>query len=269
MPGVRSSATDYHRAKHRHAAPRVLRAGRSPSSGRSASPTFAVSEVRFLVVAMIAHRPHLLAPRIKLVAGVTVVAAVAGPLTVAAGWPYWRIHPWWGAIHAVNSAALAAVSALLMMSATTRRCGLLLGLAGMSLPAGWLASWNIGILPFVSEMVAQGIFFLSIGWGIMLYPHHRKLQGILERLWLVAAVLVLIVAQLLIAVVSAPEWNGFAHGVAWPTLVRSRRAFDGLATVTICCQIVLAATFVALLLRRIRYLKGHGPVVLDLCLVLR
>ncbi len=113
-----------------------------------------------------AHHGQRTAPslRARLVASVAVLASAAGLLTTFCGWPYFQGQAWWAVINVVNSAALVAGSALLVLSATTRRCGVLLGLAGLCFPASWLARWNTGLFPLIG-VFGSSFFFLSLASG--------------------------------------------------------------------------------------------------------
>jgi signal transduction histidine kinase len=198
--------------------------------------------------------PVLLRPQLA----ATVVSAVtaAGLLTLLCGWPYWREHAGAAAVNVADSAALVAAGALLLPSAATRRCGLLLALAGLAWGTSWLISWNAGPLPLIA-LFGQSVFFLLIGWGILLFPQGH-LRGWPDRLWIAAAVVSLLLGQLILVVTSEPEWNGFAADVFWPTLVSNRELFNGAAAALFASYLVLAAGFAAVLLRRATLLKGLG-----------
>lgn len=195
------------------------------------------------------------------------VGLLAIIIAVAAGWPYWREHAAFAAINVGESAALVVAGALLANSRTTRRCGLLFVIGGLSWSLTWLMSWDTGVLPLVSGF-GQSVFWLTLGWGLLIYPASR-LRSWLDRCWVLLAAVIVLGGQGITVVTSLPQWNGFSADVVWPApFLVDRQGFDHVLDSLLVSYIVVSATFIALALHRIRMLRGleravAAPVLLS------
>jgi signal transduction histidine kinase len=203
-------------------------------------------------------RPSAMGPRserLRLVAAILATAVFAAVAAVAAGWPYWHRHGAFAAMNIADSVALLIAGVLLAGSDVSRRCGMLLILAGLCWSLTWAMSWDSGALPLVSGF-AQSLFWLSFSWGLLIFRTDR-FRSRLDRWWVAFAVVILIGGQTATTVTSRPEWNGFSAQVFWPSpLLLDRAGFDVVITVLLVCYVLLPATFIALALHRIRTLRG-------------
>ncbi|GAA3383150.1 histidine kinase [Cryptosporangium minutisporangium] len=190
----------------------------------------------------------------------------AGALTVVCGAPYWREHLVSAAISVAAVAVFAAAGGLLLGSGDgRRRSGLLLLLGAVFGSLAWTASWDSGPWPLLAFYCEGGCLILS-GAAVLTYPAGR-LDDRIDRSWVYAAIGVLIVGELLMELVSRPEWNGLSRDVLWPTLLPDHQLFDRTVAAVIISQLVLAAWYLALLVRRGRRLSrterpGAIPVLI-------
>ncbi|TQS46053.1 sensor histidine kinase [Cryptosporangium phraense] len=172
----------------------------------------------------------------------------AGALTFVCGAPYWRDHLYAAAISVLAMAIFAAAGGLLLGTGDSRqRSGVLLLLGGVFGSFAWLAAWHTGVWPLVA-FYSEGIGLILAGAAVLSYPAGR-VSGV-DRYWVYFAVLVLVVGELLAELVSRPEWNGLPSSVTWPGVAPHRGLFDAVVTVVVGGQLVLAAWYLALLVRR-------------------
>jgi signal transduction histidine kinase len=146
-------------------------------------------------------------------------ALVAGPavagLALPAGWPYWRDHPAAAAITLVGCAAIAMAGVLLATGTRTRRTGLLFAAASVCWAVNWAASWDASVGPLLSPY-AQATFYLALAVGVLMYPAGR-LEYLPDRIWAVAACVVLWGCPTALWTTSRPEWAAFrGESVWWP-----------------------------------------------------
>jgi signal transduction histidine kinase len=187
--------------------------------------------------------------------GRVVLAGLAsGLLTVVCGAPYWCEHVVHAVVAALACAGFAASGALLATGGVRwRLTGRLLLTASFCWPIAWLVAWNSGAAPMIG-LFAQGIFFVLAGAALLSYPAGR-LDGRRERIFLVAAAVVLLGGESTIQLVSRPEWDGLAPDVVWPHVVDSRGAWNVAIRATALGQVVLACWFALLLFLRARWLS--------------
>ncbi|TQS40637.1 sensor histidine kinase [Cryptosporangium phraense] len=192
---------------------------------------------------------------------------VVGLLTFVCGAPYWSSHLAAAALTCALSAGFGAAGGLLVDAGDgRRRVGVLLLAAAVCGSLAWTVSWNRGLWPQLS-FYAQGAFYLLAGSAVLLFPGGR-LTGRAERGWVLYSAVVLLGGQFVVALVSRPEWNGLHPDVVWPNLASERWVFDRAIQVVIAGQVVLAAWFVVLLVRRARRLSAlDRPSVLPVLLV--
>ncbi|MCK9900579.1 hypothetical protein CC117_21045 [Parafrankia colletiae] len=202
--------------------------------------------------------------RLILSAAVTTLVVAAG--TVAAGWPYWQHHRLGAVPNAGVAAVLAVAGVLLGAQRSSRRCGLLLTAAGGFSALTWLISWDAAALPLVGS-VSQSAFWLTYGWGLLIYPGNA-LRGRWDRWWVGSSAVVLLLGQAATIAVSRPEWNGFAPDVFWPApLLLDHADFVVFMKVLTVLYVAVPASFVLLALVRVRTYPGldriiAGPVLL-------
>ncbi|NDU77355.1 hypothetical protein GWI34_32765 [Actinomadura sp. DSM 109109] len=183
--------------------------------------------------------------RRALVAG----AAVAG-LALLAGWPYWRDHQAAAATTLVSCAAIAMVGVLLATGPRTRRTGLLFSAASVFWAVNWASSWDANIGPILSPY-AQADFYLALAVGVLLYPGGR-LEYLGDRIWTVAACLILWGCPTALWVTSEPEWAAFrGESVWWPALYPDLRTFEIVLQVSAALYLLLALAFAVVLLLRL------------------
>ncbi|MFD0689332.1 sensor histidine kinase [Actinomadura fibrosa] len=181
-------------------------------------------------------------------------AAVAGlaaaALALAAGWPYWQAHRIAAAVTVVTCAALAAEGVLLATGGRAGRTGRLLVFASFAWAVNWFASWDAGVWPMLSPY-AQAEFYLALSVGMLLYPTGR-LEYLPDKVWAVAACVVLVVCPTGMWVFSEPEWAAFRGGsVWWPALYPDLDVFRVVLEVSTGLYVVLALTFAIVLLLRL------------------
>jgi len=176
-----------------------------------------------------------------------------GALTFACGAPYWRQHPAAAAVTVVAVAVFAAAGGLLLGTGDSRhRSGVLLLVGAVFSAFAWLAARDHGLWP-VFAFYSEGVCLIASGAAVLAYPIGR-LADRADRYWLYAAIGVLIVGELVVELVSRPEWNGLSRDVVWPVLAPDRQVFQGAITAVVGLQFVLAGWYVALLVRRGRRL---------------
>ncbi|SHM97817.1 sensor histidine kinase [Cryptosporangium aurantiacum] len=200
-------------------------------------------------------------------AGRAVLAGLTtGVLALVCGAPYWREHVLSGLLTCAGCAAFGAAGGLLVGTGDRRRrTGVLLLVGSVCGSLAWLASWNSGIWPMIS-FYGQGALYVLAGCAVLLYPSGRP-TGRPERAWVLYAIVVLIVGQLMVQLVSRPEWNGLDPDVFWPNLASERWIFDRTIGVVIAAQLVLVVWYLVLLVRGARRLSelerpGTLPVLL-------
>ncbi|TQS44084.1 sensor histidine kinase [Cryptosporangium phraense] len=186
---------------------------------------------------------------------------LAGLLAYAFGYPYWTDYQLWGLIVAAECALTAGAGMILRTSSTSASSGDLITLAGFAWALNWSSAWDAGWFPVASDF-AQASFFLLLSVGVLLYPTGR-LQTRAERVWVAAAVVVLIGGELIYTLLTRPEWIGYDSDVVWPTFFADRPAFDVAQQVIAVGYIVLAAGYaVVLILRARRTTRGPQRVII-------
>lgn len=182
------------------------------------------------------------------------VGPLAGLLAFVCGLPYWREHVPAALMTCLGCAGFAAAGGLLAGSADgRRRSGTLLVTGAFCVALAWVVTWNSGIWPLVS-FLAQGSAYVLSGAAVLLYPGGR-LTGRAERAWVVCAVVVLIGGQVVVGLVSRPEWNGLHPDVVWPNVASQRRVFDLTVEIVIVAQLLLVVWYLVVLVRRARRLS--------------
>ncbi|MFG1920679.1 sensor histidine kinase [Cryptosporangium sp. NPDC048952] len=183
------------------------------------------------------------------------VGVGVGVLTFLCGVPYWCEHLTSAAIAVPAAGVFGAAGGLLLGTGDSRqRSGQLLLVGAVFGAFAWSAIWDSGIWPTFA-FYCEGVSLIVSGAAVLAYPAGRLVDRA-DRCWVYAAIGVLIVGELLVELVSHPEWNDLSPDVFWPTLVANRPAFDaGIATVT-GLQVVLAAWYLVLLVRRGRALSS-------------
>ncbi|WP_173091691.1 histidine kinase [Actinomadura verrucosospora] len=193
--------------------------------------------------------------RRALAAGLAVAA-----LAYAAGWPYWRDHPGAAALTLAGTGGIAVVGALLATGARTRRTGLLFLAASLFWAVNWLASWNAGPGPLLSPY-AQADFYLALAVGVLLYPSGR-LEYLADRIWTVAACVVLWGCPTALWTTSRPAWAAFrGRHVWWPAPFPDHAAFRVVLEVSAALYIGLALSFAVVLLLRLPRMSRMRRVV--------
>lgn len=192
--------------------------------------------------------------RYRLPSAALALGAVAGGLALAAGWPYWRAEPAAAAVNAFVTGAFVTSGILLASLAVLRRTGLLAIAAGLCWAATWLLCREAGPLPAIG-LFANALFFVVLGWGVLLYPDGR-LTGRADW-WAAMATTVAFGPLAGVAIIVAePEWNGFAPEVRWPSLLPDEAVFGFVSDLYKVINPVLAVVFVGLLVRRCARLYG-------------
>ncbi|MFI5956297.1 sensor histidine kinase [Cryptosporangium sp. NPDC051539] len=177
-----------------------------------------------------------------------------GALIFVCGAPYWYEHVYAALISVVAASVFAAAGGLLLGTGDTRQSsGVLLLLGAVFGSFAWLASWNTGFLPSFA-FYSEGIALIVSGAAVLSYPVGRLTDRV-DRYWVYAAVAVLIVGELFAELVSRPEWNGLSAQVAWPGVAPHRGLFDAVVNAIVGAQLVLAAWYLVLLVRRGRLLS--------------
>jgi len=191
----------------------------------------------------------------------------AGLLAFVCGAPYWCEHIPAAIVTCGGCAGFGVAGGLLAGSSDSRRrTGLLLLLGTVCGSLAWTVAWNSGVWPVLS-FYAQGAFYLLAGCAVLFYPDGR-LTDRPERAWLSFGFLTLIVGQLAVQLVSRPEWNGLRPDVVWPNVATERWVFDRMIAVVVGCQLVVAAWYIVLLIRRGRRLSSlDRPAALPVLLV--
>ncbi|WP_344648474.1 sensor histidine kinase [Cryptosporangium japonicum] len=181
------------------------------------------------------------------------VGPAAGLLAVVCGLPYWREHVPAALMTCLGCAGFAAAGGLFAGSADgRRRSGLLLVTGAFCVALAWVVTWNSGIWPLIS-FLAQGTAYVLSGAAVLLYPGGR-LAGRFERAWVVSAAVVLIGGQIVVGLVSRPEWNGLRPDVVWPNFASDRRIFDLTVEIVIVLQLLLVVWYLVVLFRQARRL---------------
>ncbi|MFI5952328.1 sensor histidine kinase [Cryptosporangium sp. NPDC051539] len=182
-------------------------------------------------------------------------AVGSGALVLLFGSPYWREHPVHGAVAALACGGFAASGALLATGGRRRRLtGWLLIAAAYCWPFAWLVSREHGLGPSISFFGLYG-FFVLFGTAILSYPAGR-LRGRGDRVWVVAAAIVLVGGEVVFQVFTEPEWAGLPPTVTWPSGPPIRAVWEIGMRAQAAGQIVLALWFAALLWRRSRWLSN-------------
>lgn len=196
--------------------------------------------------------------RLRLVAVVLTTATVAGGAALLAGWPHWRGHVAGGALHVPAVVSLMVTGVLLAARPTTRVCGLLVLLAGLTRMVHWLSTWDVGVLPLLSGF-GQAAHWLTLGAALILYPAGRS-RPHLEALWISLAAVDLLGGHAVLVLTARPEWHGFDPGVVWPDLgTVSRDAYETTLDVLLVTDVLTGFSLSALAVHRIRSLRGLAP----------
>ncbi|MFI5960372.1 sensor histidine kinase [Cryptosporangium sp. NPDC051539] len=195
------------------------------------------------------------------------IGFAAGLLTFLCGAPYWHHHIPAAVLTCAGSVGFAAAGGLLLDAGDSRRrVGYLLPAGAVCGSLAWTVSWNSGPWPQIS-FYAQGMFYVLAGYAVLSFPGGR-LTGRAERGWVAFSLTVLLGGQFVVALVSPPEWNGLAPDVFWPHLTTERWVFDRVIQIVIGGQVILAAWYIALLVRRARRLSAlDRPSALPVLLV--
>lgn len=171
-----------------------------------------------------------------------------GLLTFLCGAPYWWAHPGSAGVVVVGAGVFGAAGGLLLGAGDSRRHSGALLLVGAVFGAfAWLAIRNSGLWPPLA-FYCEGVCLIATGAAVLAYPVGRLVDRA-DRYWVYAAFAVLIVGELLVELVSRPEWNGLSRDVVWPTLVPYRPLFEWAIGTVIVSQLVLAAWYLILLVR--------------------
>ncbi|TCJ32823.1 sensor histidine kinase [Parafrankia sp. BMG5.11] len=192
--------------------------------------------------------------RYRLASAALALGAVAGGLALAAGWPYWRAEPAAAAVNAFVTGAFVTSGILLASLAALRRTGLLAIAAGLCWAATWLLCREVGPLPAIG-LFANALFFVVLGWGVLLYPDGR-LTGRADWWAAMATTVAFGLLAVVAIIVAEPEWNGFAPEVRWPSLLSDEAVFGFVSDLYTVVNPVLAVVFVGLLVRRCARLYG-------------
>ncbi|WP_158566816.1 sensor histidine kinase [Actinomadura craniellae] len=177
------------------------------------------------------------------------VGVIVAALATGCGWPYWQAHPVAMAVTLAGCGGFAVVGALLATGRRTRTTGRLFLVASIAWALNWLASWNAGIGPVLSGY-AQAGFYLAIGVGVLVYPSGR-LEHRADRAWAVLAAVILASGPTALWVTSEPEWAAFSSRAIWPAPFVDRELFRDVLWLYGVLYVVLAVTFVVVLLLRL------------------
>ncbi|WP_165975396.1 sensor histidine kinase [Actinomadura rubrisoli] len=178
------------------------------------------------------------------------VGLAAAGVALVSGWPYWQEHRISAAVTLTSSAAIAIEGVLLATGGRTRPTGRLFVLAAFAWALNWLASWDAGPGPLLSPYM-QAQFYLALGAGVLLYPGGR-LECLADRIWLIAACMILWVCPTALWVFSEPEWAAFrGRTVWWPALYPDMEVFRVVLKASAALYLLLALSFVVVLLLRL------------------
>lgn len=185
-------------------------------------------------------------PRRWHLAALPVLIAVAvGIVPIPAGWPYWVDHPVSAILAVIMPASLAGAGLLLAQGAESRKTGLLFVTAAVLYAVGWVLARDTGLFPLVSEYT-QSVFFLALGVGILLHGRSR-FDRWYEWAWTAEAVAILLGAQVAVTLAVAPEQVGYAPDVLWFDIGLPERVAARVSEGAAIAYLVLAVTFVLVL----------------------
>lgn len=194
-----------------------------------------------------------------------VVVAVLVASSAVCGLPYWRLHPWWAAMTICCCAGFGVAGVLMQTESRTRTCGTMLVLAGAAWSLTWAQSWNAGVLPVFGQF-SQSLSFLALAMAILRYVRPGKL-GALERWWVAAGVVVLLIGTGVQIAISDPSWMGYRAGVLWPHFTMEYGFFAGYIRLLGILFIALAVGFGFVVYRQARrslprkYRLLEGPLL--------
>jgi signal transduction histidine kinase len=205
-------------------------------------------------------------PRTRFAVSVLLVLS-ACLLTTFAGWPYWHNHPLPAFAVLVSESVLVALGWTLVNSQRSPRTGILLIMAAFAYAVSWASSRDVSIWPAVGEM-GVGVFFLFLGWGILLNGEQR-LPTFWSQAWLAQAVISLFGTNILYMGLSQPEQLGYSgEGVVWPHFWQaSPDMVDLILRLSALSYGILGITFLMVLLdnsRRMHWLSRRlsWPIII-------
>ncbi|MCZ2804880.1 sensor histidine kinase [Modestobacter sp. VKM Ac-2983] len=180
-------------------------------------------------------------------AGLVASTAASAPLT-------WREWPTTTVLTVLVAVALTVTGQFLLDRPRARRTGAPLVAVGALWPTSVWGVVDHGPGPFLSWTLS-GVAWALLGIAMLSYPSDLPwTRGV--RVYIAVLVTVLVPVNVAQALVSEPEWNGFAAGAWWPTLLSSPAwHWTTIAVYSTGC-LALAAGAISLFLQRMRAASG-------------
>lgn len=185
------------------------------------------------------------------------IAVAVGIVPLPAGWPYWVDHPVSAILAVIMPASLAGAGLLLAQGTGSRKTGLLFVTAAVLYAVGWVLARNAGLYPLISEYT-QSVFFLTLGVGILLHGRSR-FDRWYEWAWAVEAFVILVGVQVAVTLTVAPEQVGYAPDVLWFDVGVPPEVGALVSEGAAIAYVVLAVTFVLVLVLQQRRPSASGP----------
>ncbi|MGY1748853.1 sensor histidine kinase [Modestobacter sp. SYSU DS0511] len=186
-------------------------------------------------------------------AGLVASAAASVPLT-------WRDWPTTTALTVLVAVALAVTGQLLLGRPRARRTGAPLLAVGALWPTSLWGVADHGVRPFLSWTLS-GVAWALLGIAMLSYPSDlpwtRWVRG-----YIAVLVTVLVPVNVAQALVSEPEWIGFADGAWWPTLLTSPAWHVTTIVIYSIGCLALAAGAITLFVQRMRAASGIDRLAL-------
>nr|WP_221377267.1 histidine kinase [Actinoplanes polyasparticus] len=207
------------------------------------------------------QRPRAAVPyglrRWHLAALPVLIAVAVGIVPLPAGWPYWVDHPGSAILAVIMPASLAGAGLLLAQGTGSRKTGLLFVTAAVLYAVGWVLARDTGLYPLISEYT-QSVFFLTLGVGILLHGRSR-FDRWYEWAWVAEALVILLGAQVAVTLTVAPEQVGYAPDVVWFDVGVAPEVGALVSEGAAVAYVVLAVTFVLVLVLQQRRPSTRGP----------
>ena len=135
-----------------------------------------------------------------------------------------------------------------------RGTGWLFALTGILWLVSWCTEWPVGPVPVVSLVLGQTS--LAFGaWVVLRYPGSRLARPA-ERWYVLTLFSWLTAGELLLVLVSRPEWTDIAGSVWWPRITENHHLFHLIGQVYSVGILVFAVAFMILLGQRLSAARG-------------
>ncbi|WP_188959664.1 sensor histidine kinase [Modestobacter marinus] len=174
--------------------------------------------------------------------------------TAASAPSTWRDWPTTTTLTVLVAVALTATGQFLLGRSRARRTGAPLVAVGVVWPTSVWGVVDHGAGPFLSWTLS-GAAWALLGIAMLSYPSDLPwTRGV--RIYVAVLVTVLVPVNVAQALVSQPEWNGFAAGAWWPALLPSRSWHVTTIVIYSTGCLALAAGAISLFVQRMRAASG-------------